>query len=379
MNDTIQLAMNWRSATLLVLSTAILLNLALLWGRGIERASTVWLVAFSGSIIVTSVPYIIGFIGVYDRWPGLSFLPVDLIPLFGPLFYLHAHTLMKAHVPRAKMALLLAPGAFYWLFQVWAFTALDGSSEKFAYAQTIHDSFVSPTMVIVSILLGIAAVVGVWRMKTTYMAWIENQRADGPMFRPVWLVHFLYLAFPLLFVWVLEYGLGLAFSLNYFERFWAYSAILALTHFLTLSAVANVQLPFPKMTDAEPKVPASITEAGRDWAEEGQKLKRLVQDNEWFLEPRFSLDDIARRSGLNQNYASRAINRGLGVSFNHFINEMRVAYAKRLIDAGSNNFLDVALASGFGSKASFNRAFRQHINQTPSHYRSRTYQNVKPT
>ena len=377
MNDTIQLTMNWRTATLLFLSIAICLNLAALWWREIERLSTLWLAAFSGAIISTSIPYVIGFLGAYDRWPGLTFLPVDMAPLFGPLFYLYAHALMKGPSPRNRIYLLLAPGAAYWLYQVWAFTALGSAEEKWAYTRAFHNPYVSPLVFVVSIIVGIGAIIVVWRMKTQYMRWIDNQRADGVSFQPDWLIHFLILSLPLLSIWILEYVVGAAFGLNYFQRFWAFFAALGLTHFLTLSALVHIQLPFPKMANAAPAEPAAASESGRDWSEEGRKLKALVEANEWFLEPRFSLDDIARRSGLNQSYASRAINRRLGVSFNHFINEMRVRHAQTLIDAGAANFLDVALTSGFGSKASFNRAFRQHTNQTPSQYRSKKVSNLE--
>jgi len=370
MNDTVPILMNWRTATLLVLAGAISLNLVALWWKEVERQSTLWLAAFAGALVVTSTPYVIGFMGAYDRWPGLTFLPVELGLLFGPLFYIHAHTLMKGPVRRVRLYQLLAPGFVYWLYQIWAFTSLGDYTAKWRYNDAIHEPYISPLVFLLSIALGVGALIAVYRMKKDYDVWIDNRRADGPSFSPVWLIHFLYLALLLLIILGLEYGLGLAFGLDYFQRYWATFGSLIIVHVLTLSAFAQIQFPFPKMdaAEAEPQTPTS--ESGRDWSQEGLKLKSLVETNEWFLEPRFSLDDIARRAGLNQSYASRAINRGLGVSFNHFINEMRVEHAKSLIDAGASNFLEVAHASGFGSKASFNRAFRQHTQQTPSQYRA---------
>ena len=90
----------------------------------------------------------------------------------------------------------------------------------------------------------------------------------------------------------------------------------------------------------------------------------------WHLEPRFSLRDLARRVGMNESYVSRAINRGLDRNFNQMVNEARVASAReRLLAHPDEPILDVAHASGFNAKATFNRVFREVAGQTPSAWR----------
>ena len=78
-----------------------------------------------------------------------------------------------------------------------------------------------------------------------------------------------------------------------------------------------------------------------------------------------SIADLARRLGTNTNYLSRALNEGLGQNFSEFVNRQRIAEAQRML-AGPGEVLDIALAVGFGSKASFNRAFLAYTGRTPS-------------
>ncbi|WP_031334172.1 helix-turn-helix domain-containing protein, partial [Xanthomonas phaseoli] len=88
----------------------------------------------------------------------------------------------------------------------------------------------------------------------------------------------------------------------------------------------------------------------------------------WWREPDLTLPELARRIGTNSNYLSRALNEGLGLSFSAFVNALRIAEARRLL-AGNEDILSIALAVGFGSKASFNRVFRAQVGCTPSDYR----------
>ena len=104
----------------------------------------------------------------------------------------------------------------------------------------------------------------------------------------------------------------------------------------------------------------------RDWTADGQRLQATILEHGWHLEPGISLQELSRRFGMNQTYVSRALNQGLGASFSEVINGLRVTHAQRLIDQGGSSLLDVALESGFGSKASFNRAFKIHSGMTPS-------------
>lgn len=107
----------------------------------------------------------------------------------------------------------------------------------------------------------------------------------------------------------------------------------------------------------------------QSWRDEGLRLQEGIKTHEWFLDPRFSLSCLAERAGLNSNYASHALNSGLGKPFKNVLNELRVEYAKKRIKQDRESLLTIALNSGFGSKASFNRHFLNLTGKTPSQFR----------
>lgn len=109
--------------------------------------------------------------------------------------------------------------------------------------------------------------------------------------------------------------------------------------------------------------------AKQNWQEEGLRLQEAIITHEWFLDPRFSLAQLSERVGLNINYASHALNFGLGKPFKTILNELRVRCAKEMISQDQEGLLTIALNSGFGSKASFNRVFLKQTGKTPSEYR----------
>ncbi|NNE40990.1 MAG: helix-turn-helix transcriptional regulator [Marinicaulis sp.] len=374
--DVQSLVMNWRSAMLGVTIFCTGIVLACLNAQQTERRAVLWLTAFVSAGAVTAIPMVIGFAGAYDRWPGLTFLPTQMTLLFGPLIFFHARTLMRAG-PLGRWRWLLAPGVIYWLYQLCAFLFLGDYKAKWAYNDAIHEPIILPAVFFTGLGLTGWALVQVWRVRREYLVWLENNRSDDDRFRPVWLTHFIFIGVPLMAIWAFENILGRVLGFNYFERFWAGFASLFLLFFLSLEALARLNQPFPKMDRPQTRSPhlplpdpnSTTLSNERDWRAEGERLSEKVVENSWHLEASLTLIDLSRRVGMNQTYASRALNQGLGVSFSLFINKLRVDHAKNLIRREQGSMLEIALASGFGSKASFNRSFKLHSGQTPSAYR----------
>jgi AraC-like DNA-binding protein len=100
------------------------------------------------------------------------------------------------------------------------------------------------------------------------------------------------------------------------------------------------------------------------------RLLRLMTDDKPYLDPDLTLRDLATRLEVPAHVLSQVINRGLGQNFFRFVNEYRVAEAKRLLAGpGAGKVLNVALDAGFSAKSSFNRVFRELAGVTPSEYR----------
>ena len=369
MDEQQTLVMNWRSAMLASIMLCALVALAYLYTRQIERRAVLWLAGFVLAGIVSAIPMVIGFAGAYNIWPGLTFLPTQMGPLYGPLIYLHARALMLGGPPR-RYAWLLAPGIVYWLYQVWAFALLGDYKAKWAFSESIHYPYILPVVFATSLVLMAWALFNIWQLRARYLRWLENHRSDDDTFHPVWLSHFILIGVPLVLVWVLGNVLGGIFGFDYFETYWADFVALLLLFFISIEALMRIQQPFPKMIDGpDVRDTTEPEQGGRNWSAEGERIKTAMVDNAWFLESRLSLQDLARYVGSNHVYVSRALNQGLGVSFSNLVNQLRVEHAKSLIEESRLSMLEIALSSGFGSKASFNRAFKLHGGITPSAYR----------
>ncbi len=364
------LTMNWRSALVGLTMACSMTALIYLARRGIESHAIRWLAVFVIAANVSAIPLLIGFAGAYDIWPGLTFLPAQTALFFGPAIALHARALMLDSADR-RIWWLFVPGIIYWLYQLWAFTMLGDYRQKWAFNDAVHEPYILPVAIIGSWILAAGCLVYVWRLRTRYLQWLKDHHSDDERFSPVWLTHVVALAAIVGVFWVIKNAFSRLMNASYFDVFiWEFIALFAI-FVIVLEALAGIDHPFPKMrSEGESEGEKSSEPAARDWVLEGTRLKAQVLEHRWHLEAGLSLQMLSRRFGMNQAYLSRAINQGLEQNFSGFINGLRIEHAKGLIEAGDKSMIEIALSTGFGSKASFNRAFKLHTGASPSEYRA---------
>ncbi len=102
-----------------------------------------------------------------------------------------------------------------------------------------------------------------------------------------------------------------------------------------------------------------------------QRLTYMFQVERIYRNGRMSLDSLAERLGLQPHQLSAIVNSRLGRSFTELVADYRVEEVKkRLSDpAEKANILNIAYDAGFGTKASFNRIFKERTGLTPSEFR----------
>jgi len=83
-----------------------------------------------------------------------------------------------------------------------------------------------------------------------------------------------------------------------------------------------------------------------------------------YREP-LSLKDAASQIGLSPNYYSEQFHRRMGVPFQHYVLELRLAYADRLVRSSAVPLTDVAFSSGFNSLEYFIRAYKRKYGRSP--------------
>jgi len=137
---------------------------------------------------------------------------------------------------------------------------------------------------------------------------------------------------------------------------------------------APVLMDMPASTEDTPR--ARYERSGIDatqCAAIASALTALMQDERLHEAPGLDLQSLSQRSGWSSNQVSQALNQGLGQNFSEFVTGFRVAAARTCLSDPSDlrSVLDIGLAAGFGSKSTFNSAFKRATGQTPSEYRRR--------
>ncbi len=102
-------------------------------------------------------------------------------------------------------------------------------------------------------------------------------------------------------------------------------------------------------------------------------LKKVVKANLYYQDPDLSLSSLAEKLELTTHELSRIINTALKKNFHDFISEYRVAeVVHKMQDPAYDHItlLGIAFESGFNSKTTFNRAFRQMTGTSPAEYKA---------
>jgi AraC-like DNA-binding protein len=104
-----------------------------------------------------------------------------------------------------------------------------------------------------------------------------------------------------------------------------------------------------------------------------KQIIEFLEKGKAYLNPDYNLDLLSQGTGIPRQAISKVIKEKLGKSFYLCINEFRVKEFKLLMQNPTYNhisFLDLAFDSGFNSKSSFYRIFKEITGQTPTEFKS---------
>lgn len=107
-----------------------------------------------------------------------------------------------------------------------------------------------------------------------------------------------------------------------------------------------------------------------------EKIKSYLCTTESFRNTDISRESLAMEFGTNRQYLTEAILENTGMTFMEYITEMRLEYARRLLCYNIDLPIDeVYMTSGFNSKSTFYRLFKQKYDLTPKEIREIATQN----
>ncbi len=107
--------------------------------------------------------------------------------------------------------------------------------------------------------------------------------------------------------------------------------------------------------------------------QKGIWLKKAMEANLFYRDAELSLSSLAEALDIHPHELSRIINVALKKNFNDFINEYRIReIARKMQDPAYDRLtlLGIAFDSGFNSKTTFNRTFRQMTGKSAAEYKN---------
>jgi AraC-like DNA-binding protein len=309
--------------------------------------------------------HVLGWTGRADPSARAAFFPLSLPLALGPLLYGYVHALAWGRAPDRELLHFLPAAA---QFAYLAAVLLTPDPARTTWKEIAHDDVIKP-LIEGAVLLSLCGygVAGL-RLLDRYRAWLGRARSDADRYAGRWIGRVL--AALLIALAALTAVRLHTWHVGELETGPLQLWLAAWSAWLGVEGWRHSERAFPPM---EVEQPSTSALPGHDWHALGERWREATEEGGWWCEPDLTLTELARRLGTNTAYLSRAVNEGLGMNFNAFINRMRAEEVARRLraDPAPRDLLQLALDSGFSSKATFNRAFRAEFGVTPSEFRAR--------
>jgi AraC-like DNA-binding protein len=106
------------------------------------------------------------------------------------------------------------------------------------------------------------------------------------------------------------------------------------------------------------------------------KLTQHVVLNKPYLNPEFTLNQLAENTNIPPRILSQIINEYFNQNFYDYVNKLRIEESKKFLLDSSNKktILEILYTVGFNSKSSYNVAFKKNTGLTPTEFRRKVNQ-----
>ncbi|MFD0792744.1 ABC transporter permease [Mucilaginibacter litoreus] len=344
----------------------------LLWfKKGTQQAANRFLALALITIVLWMVKMLCFDIRLETYYPRFNWLPLQFSLALGPFIYFYV---LKTTRPNHNLSwkdlshfIPVLPEQFILILEI---------RESIKTGKSTYDTLIFQQM---SPIIHLAAFISVItylylsaRLIESYYQNLEfNSWGDRYRLRLQWLQRSLKVFGALWLLWIPFTAINYLYYHNspgiyaYYPLYLLFTVAMiriAATTFLKQENAATIEMQVPP----KPIYPAAIKEKGR-W------LKKAMEDGRFYLEPDLTLSSLAEKLNIHPHELSKIINMSLKKNFNDFVNEYRIRDVTEKMqdpDFDRLTLLGIAFDSGFNSKSTFNRTFREITGKSPAEYKS---------
>lgn len=200
-------------------------------------------------------------------------------------------------------------------------------------------------------------------LKDITLAWLLKLIS---YYRILWMIWI-----PFIFVFLLFFRFQLLYFTVVATLYFLMVILTYLTYWIGVEGLRRMNFVFVKPEITQPLNKNYNHLTAEEIKEYTQRIDLAMVKEKLFLNENLSLRDLAKSIEADPNLVSFILNTGQKKNFYEFINAYRIDEAKtRLTNPAYKHLtiLGIALESGFNSKTSFNRVFKQLTGQTPSEF-----------
>lgn len=329
----------------------------LLWAQDGPRHRRWPVIATLFLFSVTITDYVLFWSRTRAVFPYLAPFTPALYYLYGPLLLRYLGSL--AHDRRSTSWLHFIPAVAAIAVSIPTVAAGRLAAPPVPFLQTIIEWGAIPHLILYSVLM--AGTVQAFREHARLYRWSLAIALFLAVFTAAYASYYLLVAAGLL-------TLG-----------WDYAVSAAMCLFIGGIAYAGFVMPHllndepPPLRSDRPKYGHSpVTE--RTAREIAARIESAARQHAIWKRPNFGLEDLALLVGLPRHYVSQVLNERMGMTFYEFMNGIRIAEAKRMLEDPAHRdtpVIDIAFSAGFNNKVSFYASFRNAAGMTPAEYKRR--------
>ncbi|MGF1925989.1 MAG: helix-turn-helix domain-containing protein [Bacteroidia bacterium] len=302
--------------------------------------------------------------GIYRQFPNLYFLPLFYSLGFGPLIYFYVKSMVNRTF-RFKANHLFHFIPVLLQSTLYVFLTFCDYSTKHWYWENIHQPYVyriefDGTWISMIVYLTIS-----FKNLQEYQAWILNNFSETSKIKLNWLKMMIGALIVLCIQWLVEIILRDFFNL-YFEYNYSIQILGIIALLLGIAGIRQANLSNVSFEKEEKLSTHFVLEANVI-----EKITEAMTSLQLYLDPTLTLVQFSGALKIPPKVVSKHINSGFEKSFNDFVNGYRVEEVKKRLksaDLQRLTIMGIALESGFNSKSTFNRIFKELTGMAPTDY-----------